>query len=67
MGKCDRLWIGRDSAPAISRPAVSTAWAEYALPCEDVETGRAVLELLKNKRPASEGVAHYEEVPAGEE
>ena len=25
MGKCDRLWIGRDSAFAISRPVVSTA------------------------------------------
>lgn len=67
MGKCARLWIGRDSALAIFRPAVSTAWPENALQCEDVETGQAVLELLKKKRPASEGVAHYEEVPAGEE
>jgi len=40
---------------------------EYALQCEDVETGRAVLDLLKKKQPASELVAHYEEIFAGEE
>lgn len=39
---------------------------EYSLQCDELETGRAVLELLKKKLPASELVVAYEGIFAEE-
>lgn len=39
---------------------------DYALQCEELETGRAVLQLLKKKLPASELIVAYEEILAEE-